>query len=1220
MDQITKHRDRFSFPLNLGGLAIIGLILAVSIHYTNVSKKRSYVIKEVDNQLVNIQNTINKTDSLVCHIIDGKQELDWTNLNQYFESLNQVVVIKKGDSLIYWNHSDWTVYSDSLLTKSTPQLISAKEGWFMGLKQHYGPFQILLFYKIQNNFPIHNSLLISHLETQFSLPPGVKLVPLDSLNPLIIRLAKFQVGVQIFGQSIPHRTLFFFFGLFALGYVLLFLFIESIIEKFQRAYFARQKLLPIAISIVLIAAVRYLDFLTGFPGVLKHSFLFTETVNVIPGFRTLGDILLNIAILLVISWESRRILYKYLTSKVSFTKGKALASLAIVFLIVFGLFFITYNILKSYDKQFLLNNSFFSNYGITDLIFFAFLSLVIFLLTDSVAHLIKSSSIKFPVAVFFLIIIGIGCSFIFQPELKILVLAWISVLLLVAVSVYLSFKTNPYLYAIFLLLVLAISDAFLYNYAKQKVRNEHQEVTASLLAQRSDPYFEFLFRSVSREILKDSTLEKMLGANVENKESQISQYIEKQYLNGRFYSYTKQFTLCHPGQQLQIQPGNQIVPCDEYFGHLPGKIIQQTPDFSLSLITNNQENIYYLATFRFHNIAPNGGNMNLYIEFFADFMPKGVGYPELLIDSHQKTLQLSGYSFSRYFNGNLQYKFGDFPYPIDFNYFKGKPIDKFFYLEHFKHIIIKIGTRGYLVVSRPRETISMQILPFSALFLFFSFLVILFIVMKYGSRVAKLFSYSFRARLQLVFFASVLAVFLILSFISFYYFNENGKSQVNDYLREKSHSVLIAIQQKFEDYPFITKNDQPEIQDYLQKLSQLFFSDINLYDPSGMLIASSRPEIFAKGLQSDLINPGAYNQIRIRNRLFYLSREHIGNLEFYSSYMPLTLMNGKDAGILNLPYFARQGQIQKSGYQMLANLLSLFVITGILGLILILYLSKIMTKPLRLLQEKINLVSIERQNEKITWEEKDEIGQLIEAYNQMVEKLEQSAELLKYSERERAWGEMARQITHEIRNPLTPMKLNVQYLLKAYQQDDKNFDEKLKNISQTIINQIDALNEVAGMFSDFSKSSLPKNEKANLLIAIKNSITLFRKSYLVTFKLIAPDEDDLWVWASSKSLMRIFNNLTKNAVQAMENISDKRIEVEIISEESDITVRFTDFGKGIAPENKRSIFQPYFTTKSAGTGLGLAIVKNMMKEMEGTVHFESEAGKGTSFYLKFRRV
>lgn len=1220
MNWTGKNQTQNTLPFLLGSLIIVGLILMVSIHYSNLGKRKAYVVKQVEKQIVKSQRLLSYTDSLVRRIVDDKQKLNWKNLNLHFEELPQVIVIKKGDSLVYWNHSNWPVHSPGLLTNSKPQLISAKEGWFMGLKQAYKNYQFLLFFKLQNNYTIHNELLISHIKSRFELPAGVKLVKANPRDPSILNLKKYKVGIKISNRFIPRNRLYFFFGLFVLEFILLFLLLEHLFSRLNASYFSKRKWVPLFLTILLIAFVRYIDFISGFPNILKQSFLFTETVGVVPGFRTLGDILLNFTIFFLAAWYLRKLIHKQVERGRRFTDWTAAVFLLFVFFTDVGLFVVTNSILTSYDKQFLINNSSFSNYGILDLLFFAFLSLIILLWTDAAAQLLKSSRLKFPVAFLVIALSGFVFAFVFRSELDILILSGISFVLLSVILVYYSFKENPYLFAIFVLLVLAASDAFLFNHAKQKVRNEHQEITASLLSQRNDPYFEFQFRSISHEILQDTTLRKILVANRLGEENRIAQYIENKFFLDKFDSYTKQFTLCQPKQQLEIQPGNQIIPCDQYFGSLPGKVVQKTPDFTLSLISNNQENIYYLATFRFHNMGTNGRNMNLYIEFFADFMPSGVGYPELLIDTHQKILQLSGYSFSRYFNGNLQYKFGNFPYPIDFNYFKGKPLDKFFYLEHYKHMLIQIGPKAYLIVSRPRESISMQLLPFSALFLFFSFLVILFIVIKYGRRVARLFSFSFRARLQLVFFASVVTVFMALSFISFYYFKENGKSQVNDYLREKSHSVLIAIQQRLEDYSTITINDKPEIQNYLQKLSQLFFTDINVYNRSGMLIASSRPEIFEKGLQSVLIHSGAYNHIRIRNRLFYLSREHIGNLEFYSAYMPLTLMNGKDAGILNLPYFARQSQIQKSGYQMLANLLSLFVITGILGLIIILYLSKIMTKPLRLLQERINLVSIEKQNEKIVWEEKDEIGQLIEAYNQMVEKLEQSAELLKHSERERAWGEMARQITHEIRNPLTPMKLNVQYLLKAYEQNDKNFDKKLKNISQSLINQIEALNEVAGMFSDFSKTSLAKKEKANLLVAIRDSITLFKKSYQVTFKLIASEEDDIWVRASSKSLMRIFNNLTKNAVQAMEHVTDKRIEVEIIPEENDITVRFTDFGKGIAPENKRSIFQPYFTTKSTGTGLGLAIVRNMMKEMEGTVTFESEAGKGTSFYLKFKRV
>lgn len=1220
MNSTGKKQTRNTLPFFFGSLVIIALIWMVSIHYSNLGENHTYVIKQVEKQLNKSKELLVNTDSLARKIVNDKQKLNWKKLNHYFGDLAQVVVIKKGDSLIYWNHSNWPIHSIRLLTKHAPQIFPAKEGWFMGLNQPGKNFQIFLFCKLQSRFTIHNPLLGGFINGKFKLPYGVKLVNINLQDPSIITLKKFNVGIRISQRFIPHSKRYFFLGLFVLEFVLSFLLLENLFNRICGRYFHRYKWAPLFITIVLISFARYVGFLTGFPGILKQSFLFTEMVGFVPGFRTPGDIILNFTIFLLIAWFSRKLIHKEVLNGIRFTAWKTAVFLLFVFLTDLSLFIITNNILTSYDKQFLLNNSSFSNYGIIDLLFFTLLSLIIFFWTDAAVQLLKSSRLKFPVTALVMVFSGLVCAFIFRSDLDILLISWISFVLLTVILVYFSFSKNPYLFAVFVLLVFAASNAYLYNHVKQKVRNGHQEITASLLSQRNDPYFEFQFRTISRKILKDSTLRKILSANKLREENKISQYIENKYFRGKFDSYTKQFTFCQPRQQLQIQPGNQIIPCDQYFDNLPGKVVQKTPDFTLSLISNNQENIYYLATFKFHNMGTNGRNMNLYIEFFADFMPGGVGYPDFLIDSHQKILQLYGYSFSRYYNGTLQYKFGDFPYPIEFNFFKNRPIDKFFFLEHYKHIIIQTGPKAYLVVSRPRETISMQLLPFSALFLFFSMLVIIFIVVKYGRRVAKLFSFSFRARLQLVFFTSVVSVFMALSFISLYYFKENGKEQVNDYLREKSHSVMMAIQQKFENYPSITKQDKPVLQDYLQRLSQLFFTDINVYNHSGELIASSRPEIFKKGLQSDLIHPGAYNYIQVSNHLFYLSREHIGNLEFYSAYMPLTLMNGKDAGILNLPYFARQSQIQKSGFQMLANLLSLFVITGILGLIIILYLSKIMTKPLRLLQEKINLVSIEKQNEKIIWNEKDEIGQLIEAYNQMVEKLEQSAELLKHSERERAWGEMARQITHEIRNPLTPMKLNVQYLLKAYEQKDKNFDKKLKNISQALINQIEALNEVAGMFSDFSKTSLPKKEKADLLVAIKDSITLFRKSYKVNFNLIAPEEDDLWVRASSKSLMRIFNNLTKNAVQAMEYVTDKRIEVEIIPEENDITVRFTDFGKGIAPENKRRIFQPYFTTKSTGTGLGLAIVRNMMKEMDGTVTFDSEAGKGTSFYLKFRRI
>jgi nitrogen fixation/metabolism regulation signal transduction histidine kinase len=396
----------------------------------------------------------------------------------------------------------------------------------------------------------------------------------------------------------------------------------------------------------------------------------------------------------------------------------------------------------------------------------------------------------------------------------------------------------------------------------------------------------------------------------------------------------------------------------------------------------------------------------------------------------------------------------------------------------------------------------------------------------------------------------------------------------------------------------------------------VFFSDINLYDNSGALVVSSRPEIFSRGLQSRLINPKAYTEIEKEHKLFYLGKEKIQNVEFYSSYAPFILSNGTEIGIINLPYFARQSELQHTYYQMLANLINLFVITGLLGMLLMVYLSRLLTRPLNILQRKITSVSIEKQNEKIEWNRNDEIGKLIEAYNQMVEKLEESARLMKYSAREKAWREMARQIAHEIRNPLTPMKLNVQYLQKVYSAKDPSFDEKFKSVSRSLINQIDTMNDVAGMFADFSKIKMPVDEKANLMEAINSTCTLFRKSYKLNI-VVDTESNNIEVKTSMQDLLRIFNNLLKNAVQSMEKTSDKSIRIQILQRSEYVEVHVTDNGKGINEADKEHIFQPYFTTKSKGTGLGLAIVKNLMTEMGGEIIFVSGKGLGTTFILKF---
>lgn len=260
-------------------------------------------------------------------------------------------------------------------------------------------------------------------------------------------------------------------------------------------------------------------------------------------------------------------------------------------------------------------------------------------------------------------------------------------------------------------------------------------------------------------------------------------------------------------------------------------------------------------------------------------------------------------------------------------------------------------------------------------------------------------------------------------------------------------------------------------------------------------------------------------------------------------------------------------------------------------------------------------------NSRIYWKKNDEIGQLISEYNKMVDKLEASSEILKRSEREIAWRELARQIAHEIKNPLTPMKLNIQYLIKAKNENMDQFEEKFDDISGGLIQQIETLNRVAEMFTDMAKSNTQNFEAIELVSIIESVIKLFNKAENVEFELVKNGKnDEFYTRGTEKNLTQIFNNLIKNSLEAVGEKSDGKITITIDSAESYLNVEFKDNGGGIPENMKDMVFTPYFTTRSHGTGLGLAIVKSLITGMGGNIKLEKSDKKGTIFLLKFLKT
>jgi nitrogen fixation/metabolism regulation signal transduction histidine kinase len=269
---------------------------------------------------------------------------------------------------------------------------------------------------------------------------------------------------------------------------------------------------------------------------------------------------------------------------------------------------------------------------------------------------------------------------------------------------------------------------------------------------------------------------------------------------------------------------------------------------------------------------------------------------------------------------------------------------------------------------------------------------------------------------------------------------------------------------------------------------------------------------------------------------------------------------------------------------------------------------------LRFISEKLRILNLNKKNEPIEWKSKDEVGTLIAEYNKMIAELENSAAKLAKSERESAWREMARQIAHEIKNPLTPMKLSIQYLQRTIDEGGQNVTELAKKVNKTLIEQIDNLSAIATAFSTFAQMPKSQNEVLDLNEVVSGVVALFEKEENVHISFRTQLATAM-VYADKNQMISVFNNLVKNAIQSVKEGSEAEIDIEIKEKDGNIKVIVTDNGSGISPDSYEKVFVPNFTTKSSGTGLGLAICKQIIENAHGDIWFVSELGTGTSFYV-----
>ncbi|MBA4133957.1 MAG: two-component sensor histidine kinase [Flavobacterium sp.] len=444
------------------------------------------------------------------------------------------------------------------------------------------------------------------------------------------------------------------------------------------------------------------------------------------------------------------------------------------------------------------------------------------------------------------------------------------------------------------------------------------------------------------------------------------------------------------------------------------------------------------------------------------------------------------------------------------------------------------------------------------------------------------------------------------------------KNEAKDYHQERLDRKEFAIKEHINyvlsttTYPLTPENLKLIFKDKIHELSDIHNLEINIYSLEGKLVKSSKSTFSV-----DKVAPPIPNYIlklvqsSVDKR--YVDIKNIDGVKNRSSYSQIKDDKFKPLGILNIPYVEDDGFYEKELRQFLLRLSQVYSFMLIIAFALAYFLASYITKSLKTISDKINETSLNQKNEKIVIEANSrEINSLINAYNQMVDKLEESATMLAQSEREQAWREMAKQVAHEIKNPLTPMRLTVQSFQRKFDANDPNLKQKLDDYSKTLIQQIDTMSAVASAFSNFASMPAQQNETLNVVEVVEFSLDIFNEDFI----RFESNSEEIITVMDRTQLIRIITNLVKNAIQAIpEEQSEKAVLVSVNAEEDRVIIAVKDNGIGINTENTERIFEPKFTTKTSGMGLGLGIIKNIIENYKGTITFESEPGKGSTFMV-----
>lgn len=1197
------------------------LLIEASTIEKNLHKKEAEVISFLaDSALFNSLKDIHQNEELAQDLIVN-----------YGEKKQIYIYTYSNNELSFWGSNNIVPKTDVGLSQGS-SIIVWDNGWYESFRKVQDGFSVVCLIPIKENFPLKNLYLENKFSKDLIKSNNLEIATFKDNDVYNLRNSegKYLLSLKLSPQFQTYFSTIEFF-IWILAVIMGTVFISSICQWIANKGWVKLSVVVLASFLFLL---RYLDLATQFISTRFYGGVFDPTNYASSFFSpSLGALFLNI---LAITWI---ICYTYsYRYKLQFNRKSLSRIQSVLIFICFGLLIYLFSLFIvgvfkglisnssiNFDVTNILKLNLYSWIGVISLCF-SLLNLYLIIETLFIVGLKLRLSYHLKLKVF----IGIvAILFIVQLISGNLSVSFFLLIFIIYLRGWLVSEKREFHLAVYVaILLLFATIASLKQGEFQVKKHEAQQLLAlQKLESADDQNAVLLFLDIEKQLSQDNELINYIHYSKTFDAQQISENFRKTYFGGYLSRYD--FNAYLFDEQGKSKDSVAAVKY-EYFKN---KVIEGSRKVSENFYRLNDK-IGYLNYFALLPIKSDGQNIGLYlIELNNKALGRPSFFPEILIDGNMEVSDdFDKYSYAFYKDGKLQNQNGSFLYPETDEQYPQVQLsyNKINDHENFTHLIYKSEKNDTIILSSKHQGWWIQLASLSFLFLVFLVFSIFAYTIQWLFRVLRDYDFNLRnlrwsimisqnrilysTRIQAFVVSAVVFTLVIAGVITYFNLSGQYRKQQEDAAISQVIQVAGSLEARMFKKAYVNRLSLNEQE--FNFAAETNSSDLNLYGINGELIYSTQPKIYDLGLTSRYINSEAWMNLDSYRREEYFQREQIGDLNYLVSYAALKNDDKQTVAYLSLPFFSNQKELDSQVGQLLNTLINIYAFVIVALGLFAAFVANQITAPLSMVQRSLARTAIGRKNEPIFWKRNDEIGSLIREYNNMIIALDHSANQIMRSERESAWREMAKQVAHEIKNPLTPLRLGVQLLNRSWKEKDPDFDQKFERFSKSFIEQIESLNHIASEFSNFAKMPDTLLIDVDILEVIEQARSIYSDHKNINISLQVNSPGPIIIHGDRDQLLRSFNNLIKNAVEARAKgrACNIRIEVEPLFS-GYVSINVHDNGKGIDEIVREKIFQPNFTTKSSGTGLGLAFVKQAIETIGGTIRYKTETALGTTFYI-----